>query len=664
VNVIQKLSDLPNFTGVNRLVFDYETSGVSPYHGDRIAGIGIGPYESNLNFYIPIRHRYDMMDDYVNLPVENVLEWLRNLASDPAKIWTGHNLKYELHMSRQDGIEFAGKMDDTMILAHVIEGSNYSYDLTAITRQYVSGFEHVEHKKFMQYLEESQHRITTEEGKSLFNYSLAKINRCAPYCCEDLSASRFASQALWTHPNINRDRVKNSGNYSWTTKQLVENEMELIKVLFEMESNGVRIDEERCVMLRDQALDKIESHNDKMFKICGRSFSIASWKEMWKAFESIGGVVKYWSAKEKGKQKADKFTEDVAKSNGRPCWNGEAILRYLKAFKEQNNVRGYDFVLNYYLSMQLQRIVATNLDTYLKGSDGKWRLHGQFHQHRVLTGRLSSSDPNLQNLIKQKGSMDQNKLEKFLGRKDEDALGKLIRSLFIAERGNVILSQDYSQIEYRAAAYFSRDEAFLKAYRDNPDMDYHEYTAKLADIPRDWAKTVNFGTLYGMGVGSLASLLGIPRAEAQDIWNKVFAARPALRELITRVEDMSRSGHVKNPFGRWVAVHPQYLYTGLNYLCQGTVGDMMRYALVRLHKQIKENRWPVKMLLTVHDDLDYEMPVEFVEEIAPQLAKTMCDIPMMPNHVIPIMCESKVGPNWGQGLKPLNEWLEARKKAA
>jgi DNA polymerase-1 len=359
--------------------------------------------------------------------------------------------------------------------------------------------------------------------------------------------------------------------------------------------------------------------------------------------------VLFWTKKkeEKGKQKRDQYTPDKASSTGRPCFNSEAILDYLKVFKQEQNQKAYNFMLHYYKSEQTRRIVTTNLDAYLKGIDHANRLHASFVMHGTITGRLASRGPNLQNICKNKGTKEQGQIEKFTENKDEDALNRQIRDLFVCEPGNVLVSMDYASIEYRLASFFSCDESLVNMYVKNPDVDFHQITADMLNVSRDVGKTIGFGILYGMGVGSLASALNVIKLEATALRNKFYETRPAFRDLISRIgREVQNNGGIKNPFGRWVPVDRDKAYKGLNALVQGSAADLMRFALVNVSKAVKQ--LPVKMVSSIHDEILFEMPKSDVPTVTPLLRKTMCSCPMF--APMPITCDVETGVSWGRGL--------------
>ena len=662
--VVQKLSDLPNLSQAKRILLDTETSGFDYFHGDRICGFALGAYDDeSSNFYIPVRHRDcgSLLDPYANLPLSNVLAYVESLVSDPEKEIIGHNIKFDIKMLWADGIKVNCKLWDTMLLAFDLDGNGWNYELDTLTKRYVLGFVHTEAARLKASFEQTQPRVNTDEGKSNYNYSLEPIESLAPYACEDIIGTRWLCQALEKLPRWPADY--NQGHPAWGLDELIHHDMRLIKVLAKMEFEGIKINAEKCAYLRDNANDDVETLNERLYKLAGRSFSVSSWKQMTDAFCSAGGRVIFWSAREKGKMKSNKYTTDPEKGTGRPCYNAMAILEYLKIFREEKNQKAYDFILNFYNSEQKRRLIASNLEPYLKRLDMFGKLHGQFHQHRVVTGRLASSDPNQQNVTRVKGTLEQSMMEAFLAEKDSDALNKKIRGLFIAELGDVLVSIDQSQVEYRSASYLSEDEHMIGKYANNPNTDYHAETMEIAGVERVPAKNVAFGALYGMGIPSLAAFLNIAREAAARIFNKIMNARPALRRLMNdSIQQARLRGFTQNVFGRRCEVGVNWAYKALCLKNQGMCGDLMRYMLVSLDDYITANKLPVKMLLTVHDEVVFSMAKDIVVETVPKLVKVMTNNWMMPT--IPLYCDADVGPDWGKGQMPLNEWVVKNAKAA
>jgi DNA polymerase-1 len=388
---------------------------------------------------------------------------------------------------------------------------------------------------------------------------------------------------------------------------------------------------------------------------------------MVRALEAAGGRVLFWMKPEheRSKQKSSAFTEDKEKSTGRPCFNGVAIVQYLERFKAEGNTQAYEFMFALHEVDLRERILSTYINPIIRGLDKNNRLHCSLNQHRTVTGRFSCSAPNLQNQPKKGGSIDQKNFEKTLGVKDEEAINRQIRSLFIAPPGYVLLSQDFSSIEYRAAAYLSRDEELLEKYRKNPRLDYHAEMAQLAGVDRDLAKTCAFMILYGGGAAGLAATLtgmGRPytKAQAQELIEKIFTARPALKQLIQdQVNISKRHGQIQTCYGRVCPQIRGFEYVALNHLDQGMCADLLRYAMVRISDLIAFKKLPVKMLLSVHDEILYELREADVEWVAPILSNEMCRCSFMD---IPVVVDSEVGPNWKDQI-PLEEWLAVYRAA-
>jgi DNA polymerase-1 len=692
--IIQREEDLPDLSACRIITADTETTGLSPHHGDRICGIVISGGMNEQGYYLPIRHSPDSLSNsgpvepgsvatpclgfalppapHKNLDIQKVYNWLRPYAQNPDIVWVFQNAKFDLGMFRADGMEIAGGVFDTLVAAHVMRGDLFSYSLEALARVFLKEKALPWQAVLKTYLSLTQPNKQTPMGKSYINYSRIPLGIIAPYGLEDIGTTGRLAQYF-----INRDlkaATHNQGNLSWSQAELMAHEMKLARVIFEMEDKGVLVDIPRCIEFKQKAVDEIEQYSKRMYEIAGYEFNMGSYKQMWDAFEKVWMPPKYWNKPQRklqkkypqltnrefaGKQKLDAFTEDKSKSTGRPCWNSMAILEYLKIARAEGNQKAFDFCLAFREIDVRKRLVSTFLEAYLKLTDPYWVIHGSFNQTGTVTGRLSSSEPNLQNVCKAKGTADQMAYEKFLGRKDEEALNRRIRELFIARPGRILVSQDWSQLEYRIAAYLAADESLKKAYLDNPRVDFHEMTARDTGIPRDQAKTVNFGILYGMmafGLGSALSGFGFPttKAQAQGYLNRVFNARPSIKHLIHDTQEIgSKLGYIQNPLGRICPIPPGRPYVALNYLDQGFGGDLMRYVLVRVHEFVKARQLPVDILLTVHDEIVYEIPEDRAHDIPPMIAEIMCECPFMD---IPLCIDTEIGHSWGDQID-YSEWI-------
>lgn len=656
--IIRSLDELPDLTKEKWLFVDTETSGFSSHHGERICGVAIGTRSPVVNYYLPLRHDTD------NLPLEEVVEWLHVLFCDPNKVWIGHNLKFDLKMFKAEGLEIKGRIIDTMVCKHVFNSSLYDYSLDALTGPL--GFKHEHYGRVRDYIKRTQQIDIDSKAKGKFpNFSLVPVDLLGAYAMEDLTATRLLSEDLNNERMAVHPKPDNHGCAAWSTTDLIANEMDLIKVIAEMEYKGVQIDIPRCCELRDKTLGEMELLEQEMAALAGHSFNPNAWGDREKAFVAAGGEILFWNKKleQRGKQKLAQFTEDKANSTGRANWNAQALLGYLK--RHPRDSKPFKFIYAYKQYSLRAYVMANYVEAFLRMVDFDGVLHAQFHQHRVVTGRLSSSDPNLQNQAKKGGTAEQKDMERFLGIKDEEAINRKIRGLIVPRKGKVLVSVDWSQIEYRVAVFYSQDERMIGMWQADPKIDYHTQTQEDTGLERDPSKTINFMVLYGGGAAGLAASLsgmGKPttKQEAQQFLGRLFEARPALKMLIADVSEQAmRTGYVQNCLGRVCLVPQGKSYVALNYLVQGTVGDMMREFLVRIKKIIKENNWPIDILLTVHDEVVFEMLPEDAEIYAPLLAAEMCKCEFIS---VPVLADIEVGEtSWADAI-PFEDWIEKRKQ--
>lgn len=690
--IVQAVSELPVFGPDETLVLDYETSGLSPGLGGRIVGIAICSTWNNADsYYVPIRHAEvvdpsqpfkTLFDDgygtYSNLPDAPVFRWLGDLMRSPTRCWVMHNAIFELKMTWAEGIQIEGKIFDTMMAYYLLDSGLFSYALDSLTKKYAKEFKHEQYDLLSEWFRANQPKVKNGDGNltEVRNYSWIPIGLLGPYAMEDVEATRVLwenTKEMFKNTPYVSGAPYNHGLPSWDFGSLWKNEMALLRALAEMEYRGIGFDETKACKLREEHLGHKENALHALWKISGVTFRPTEPRSFAMAIEKVSGKVLYWTLPErgkaignnpvKGKQKGGQYTEDKALSTGNPNFNAHAILSYMKQYRKDGNKKGLELMVAYREFMTRQQIIGSFIDNSLKNVDFWGCLHGSFMPTGTRTGRLSCRNPNLQNQSTKEGSADQKAFESFLGEKDENALNRMIRSLFVpGTNGNVLLSIDYSSLEYRLATFFSRDTALLDRYRANPTLDFHQDTADLLSIERKIAKTANFGILYGMSPRSLAELLSVmygrpvPEEEARALRNQIFAARPALRDLIGAISMQAKTkGFIQNPCGRVVYVEPGQEYKALNYLVQGFGGDIMRMALVRCGEWIKKNAPEISMVVTVHDEIVFDMPRGLVVQCAKILANKMAEIEMVD---VPLVCDSEVfEKNWRDGVS-LEDWIE------
>lgn len=353
-------------------------------------------------------------------------------------------------------------------------------------------------------------------------------------------------------------------------EKLYQQEMDFLKVLLEVELDGMRVDVEK--------LDKwIEEINTKLITMKvpvsepANENKIAEWLFKVKGFKSLG------------KTKIGKDRTDV---NVLEHYSSDPEVAQLLKWKKLH---------------KLSETFLKSIKTRVYGD----RVYMQFNQSGAVTGRMSCSTPNLQNLP------------------SEPIEGYDVRSLFLPDEGCKLVSIDLSQIEIRVFALYAMDKKMLKAIEQG--QDFHQWTANLLNIDRKQAKTINFGTIYGMGVKSLAEKLGVSNDKAKEIRYKYYATFPAIRTLNQRIkQEVMKKGYIYNFFGRRYYLFSDEAYKGLNRLIQGTSADLFKHNVLLINRFLKENGYRTKMKLFIHDEIVFNVPEEEMN-ILPKLAKLLAD---------------------------------------
>ena len=554
--------------------------------------------------YIPIGHKEGQDDDLFDnfqlvegqLDLEYVLDCLRPVLTDDSILKIGQNIKYDAKVLSRYGIEVT-TFDDTMLLSYSMHGGLHNHGMDALSERY---------------LDHSPISIKTliGSGKSAITFDKVKIEDAVTYAAEDADITL----RLW---KIFKQKL----HLSKVTKVYESLERPLVSVLAQMEKNGVKVDRETLSRMSNAFAQKMAGLEAEIYELAGETFNVGSPKQLGEImFDKLG-----YEGGKKGK-------------NGAYA-TGADILEELAT--------SYDFpkrVLDWRQLSKLKSTYTDALQDHINPDTG--RVHTSYSIAGAVTGRLSSTEPNLQNIPV----------------RTED--GRRIREAFVAESGNILVSLDYSQIELRILAHIAKIDALKQAFHDG--LDIHAMTAsEMFDVPLDQmtpeirrqAKAINFGVIYGISGFGLARNLRIPRAEAQGFIDRYFDRFPGIKEYMDETIKFSKeNNYVKTLFGRVIHT-PEINAKGpmagfakraaINAPIQGTAADIIRRAMIRVPDAIKD--LPAKMLLQVHDELLFEVKEEFSQDLVDKVQSIMetASLPFLKMD-IPLSVDAGHGLNWAE----------------
>jgi len=554
--------------------------------------------------YIPIGHKEGQDDDLFDnfqlvegqLDLEYVLDCLRPVLTDDSILKIGQNIKYDAKVLSRYGIEVT-TFDDTMLLSYAMHGGLHNHGMDALSERY---------------LDHSPISIKTliGSGKSAITFDKVKIEDAVTYAAEDADITL----RLW---KIFKQKL----HLSKVTKVYESLERPLVSVLAQMEKNGVKVDRETLSRMSNAFAQKMAGLEAEIYELAGETFNVGSTKQLGEImFDKLG-----YEGGKKGK-------------NGAYA-TGADILEELAT--------SYDFpkrVLDWRQLSKLKSTYTDALQDHINPDTG--RVHTSYSIAGAVTGRLSSTEPNLQNIPV----------------RTED--GRRIREAFVAESGNILVSLDYSQIELRILAHIAKIDALKQAFHDG--LDIHAMTAsEMFDVPLDQmtpeirrqAKAINFGVIYGISGFGLARNLRIPRAEAQGFIDRYFDRFPGIKEYMDETIKFSKeNNYVKTLFGRVIHT-PEINAKGpmagfakraaINAPIQGTAADIIRRAMIRVPDAIKD--LPAKMLLQVHDELLFEVKEEFSQDLVDKVQSIMetASLPFLKMD-IPLSVDAGHGLNWAE----------------
>jgi DNA polymerase-1 len=529
--------------------------------------------------------------------MDDAIRILKPLLEDPGVLKVGHNIKYDLQMFAAQGITVA-PIDDTMLMSYVLDGSTHGHGMDELAEL------HLVYKTI-------HYEDVAGKGAKQISFAEVPIDKATEYAAEDADITLRLHRIL--KPRLAAEKM---------TTVYETMDRPLAWVIAKMEMRGVKIDVRMLKNLSQDFGTQIDALEKEIHKLAGHPFNVASPKQLGDVLFGELGL------EGGGKTKKGDWSTNVS------------VLEDLAA--EHEIVQK---VLDFRQMSKLKSTYTDSLQNDISPRDH--RVHTSFAMAHTSTGRLASSDPNLQNIPIRTEN------------------GRKIREAFVPEAGNVLLSIDYSQIELRLAASMAGVPALQQAFRDN--LDIHALTAsEVFGVPmaemtseiRRKAKAINFGIIYGISGWGLARQLGIESSEANTFIKAYFAKFPELVDYMERTKDEARKkGYVETMFGRKCTIEginekgPRKSFAerqAINAPLQGTAADIMRRAMIRVDKALgAAPKLECKMLLQVHDELVFEVPKAQADEAA-VLVKSIMESKDVADIGVPLVAEAGIGPTWGK----------------
>ena len=555
--------------------------------------------EAGAAWYVPLTH------DYLGAPKQldraEVLARLKPLLEDPARPKLGQHLKYDLNVLRRHGVDVRGVAFDTMLESYVLDAAGNRHDMDSLALR------HLAHPTI-------KFTDVAGKGKNQLSFNQVDIATAADYSAEDADITLRLHHALM--PKL--EAVP-------PVRQVFERlEVPLVPVLADMEFAGVKVDAALLARISRELAARMDELQAQCWKEAGGEFNLGSPKQLQTILYERLQLPVLGKTPKGDPSTAENVLEELAAQHPLPR-----------------------LILDWRGMSKLRSTYADNLPQQINARTG--RIHTSYGQAIAATGRLSSSDPNLQNIPVR------------------TAEGRRIRQAFIAEPGHALLSIDYSQIELRLMAHFSGDAKLQEAFARG--LDIHQATAaevfglpleQAVGEPRRAAKAINFGLIYGMSAFGLAKQLGIGRAEAGDYIDRFFTRYPGVRRFMDETRLLARErGYVETLFGRRLylpeiasrnAAQRQYAErTAINAPLQGTAADLIKRAMIDVHAWLAAEHPDVRMILQVHDELVFEAETARLAALGGVIARRMCDAAAL---AVPLAADWGIGPNWDAAHTP------------
>ncbi|UUC50429.1 DNA polymerase I [Pseudomonas citronellolis] len=578
------------------IAFDTETTSIDAQQA-QVVGVSFA-VEAGEAAYVPLAHSY--MGVPQQLDRDAVLEALKPLLEDPSKAKVGQHAKYDINVlaNASTPITVQGVAFDTMLESYVLNSTATRHDMDSLA---------------LKYLGHSTIRFEDIAGKGAkqLTFDQIALEQAGPYAAEDADVTLRLHQALW-------EKLQAIPSLA---KVLTDIEMPLVPVLARIERNGALVDANLLGLQSRELGEKMVELERKSFELAGQEFNLGSPKQLGAIlYEKLGLPV-------------------LAKTaTGQPSTAENVLADLAEQDYELPKV-----IMQYRSLSKLKSTYTDKLPEQINPRTG--RIHTSYHQAVAATGRLSSTDPNLQNIP------------------IRTAEGRRIRQAFVAPAGCRLLSADYSQIELRIMAHLAQDEGLLDAFRH--DRDVHRATAaEVFGLPleevtpeqRRRAKAINFGLIYGMSAFGLAKQIGVERKEAQAYIDRYFARYPGVLAYMERTRaQAAEQGYVETLYGRRLylpeigsknaAMRKAAERTAINAPMQGTAADIMKLAMVAVDDWLQASGIDARVILQVHDELVLEVREDLVEEVAAKLRDLMGKAAEL---AVPLIVETGSGSNWDE----------------
>jgi len=569
---------------------DTETTSLDPMAAE-LVGISLS-LEPGRACYIPVAHRYAGAPE--QLERGHVLARMRPWLEDPHAPKVGQNLKYDAHVLENHGVRLAGVAHDTLLESYVLE-AHRSHDMDSLAQRHLG-------RTTITYAE------VAGKGASQIPFEQVSVERATRYSSEDAEVTMHLHRTL--HPRIAADPKL---DYVYRAIEIPS-----ARVLQRMERHGVLVDAGLLAVQSDELGRKMLEIERKAYEVAGQPFNLNSPKQLGEIlFERLGLPVVKKTA------------------SGAPSTDEDVLTRLAEDYPLPR------VVLDYRGLSKLKSTYTDKLPRMVNPRTG--RVHTSYSQAVAVTGRLASSDPNLQNIPIRTPE------------------GRRIREAFVAPPGSSIVSADYSQVELRIMAHISGDESLLRAFADG--MDVHRATASeifgvapadVAPEQRRYAKVINFGLIYGMSAFGLAANLGIERDAAKNYIERYFARYPGVKRYMDGTREVARAqGYVETVFGRrlWLAEinspngprRQAAERAAINAPMQGTAADLIKIAMIAVQDWLERDGLRSRLIMQVHDELVLEAPDEELARVREVLPRLMTGAAVLR---VPLEVEVGVGPNW------------------